>query len=155
MPNYGANNELGGTQQNLTATYISLVILTAQTTGLKRFKVYDVTVGTNGTPADNELEFDVSRQTAAGTATGVTANKLDPADGTAVTVAAVNATGEGTVTAASSVLYFGLNQRASYRWVCAPGSELVAPAVNLNGFTMRAKSAAYTSTVTCMALFNE
>ena len=155
MANYAANNELGGTQQALSATYISLLILTAQTTGLKRFKIYDIAIGTNGTPADNEIEFDVSRQTAAGTATGITAVKLDPADGAAVTVAAANATGEGTVTAASSVLYLGLNQRASYRWVCAPGSELVAPAVNLNGFTMRMKSAAYTSTATCMAMFNE
>jgi hypothetical protein len=155
MPNYAINNELGGTQQNLTSTYKTLVAATAQTTGLKRFKVYDILIGTDGTPADNAIDFDVVRQTAAGTSTPVVPQALDPADGAAVTVGSVNFTAEGTTTSSSQVLFLGINQRASYRWVCAPGSELVAPATNLAGFAMRMKSAAYTSTATCATVISE
>ncbi len=42
-----------------------------------------------------------------------------------------------------------LSERASYRWVSAPGGELVFPATNLNGYTFRVRSAAYTGTATC------
>lgn len=154
MANYTANNQLGGTQQNLSTTYKSIVIAVSSAT-VRRIKIYDLLIGTNGTPADNELEWDVSRQTAAGTATSITPNALDPADAAALTACSANATVEGTVTANSSAFYVATNQRASYRWVAAPGSELVGPATSAAGFTLRAKSAAYTSTVTGTLYFAE
>jgi hypothetical protein len=39
-----------------------------------------------------------------------------------------------------------VNSRASYRWVAAPGGELVVPATDVTGLGLRAKSAAYTGT---------
>lgn len=156
MANYSASNGLGGTLQAITSTYKTLLALTAQTTSLRRIKVYDVLVGTLGTPADQTYEWDISRQTAAGTSTAVTPNPLDPADAAAFTVGSANFTAEGTITAASSVWYEGTNQRASYRWVAAPGSELVGPATNLAGFALRARSVSGgTATATGAFLFQE
>lgn len=156
MPNYAASNGLAGTLQAITSTYKTLLALTAATATLRRGKIYDLMVGTLGTPADQTYEIDVSRQTAAGTSSAVTPNPLDPADVAAGTVGAANFTAEGTITAASSVLYLGINQRASYRWVAAPGGELVWPATNLNGLAVRARSVSGgTATVTAQAEFSE
>jgi len=156
MANYSASNSLGGTAQAITSTYKTLMALTAQTTSLRRIKIYDLMVGTIGTPADQTYEFDISRQTAMGTSTTVTALPLDPADAAAFTVATVNYTAEGTITATSSVWYIGMNQRASYRWVASPGSELVGPATNLAGFAIRTRSVSGgTATATAAALFQE
>ena len=101
------------------------------------------------------MEFDVSRITANGTGTAVTPVALDPADAAAASTANANYTAEPTVTASSSGFYVGINQRASYRWVAAPGSELVAPATANNGFTVRVRSGGYTGTATAEALFQE
>jgi len=156
MANYAATNSNAGTQQAIAATYKSLIGLNAATSpALKRFKVYDILVGTNGTPADNFVEWDVSRMTAAGTGTALTPNPLDPADSATAIAGTANYTVEPTVTASSSVFYVGVNQRASYRWVAAPGSELVAPATNLAGFVLRARSGGYTGTATGEMLFLE
>jgi len=156
VANYSISNSLAGSQQNLSSGYKSLTIVTASSSvEARRFKIYGLMLGTNGTPADNELEWDVSRQTAAGTATSATPNPLDPADAACAAAGAVNATAEGTVTAASSVFYFGMNQRASYYWAALPGGELVAPATNLAGFTLRAKSTGYTGTATGQIWFQE
>lgn len=156
MANYSANNINAGTQQAVAATYKTLLSLTASSgTALRRFKIYDVLMGTNGTPADNFMEYDISRQTVAGTGTTTTSNALDPADTAALTVGLSNLTVEPTVTAASSVFYVGVNQRASYRWVAAPGSELVAPATNLAGFAFRTRSGGYNGTATVTEMFQE
>lgn len=155
MALYSINNSNAGTQQSLGTGYKTLVALTAATASLRRFKIYDVLIGTDGTPADNVIDWDISRQTAAGTSTASTPLPLDPADTAAGTIGSVNFTAEGTITASSSVFFVGVNQRASYRWVAAPGSELVAPATNLNGFALRAKSPGYTGTATGTLYFQE
>lgn len=148
MANYNTNNQLGGTAQAISSSYKSIVMVYASnTTALRRGKVYDLMVGADGTPADNALVWDISRMTAAGTATSVTPLPLDPADSAMLGVSSANATVEPTVTATSSVWNVAVNQRASFRWVAAPGSELVYPATNANGFALRCKSASYTSTV--------
>jgi hypothetical protein len=148
MARYHANNDLGGTKQALSTSYKTLLALTAATATLTRAAVYDVLIGTNGTPADNFVEWDISRQTAAGTSTAVTPVPLDGSLRAAGTVGSANFTAEGTITASTSLFYIGVNQRASYRWVAAPGSELIIPATNLAGLALRAKSAAYTGTAT-------
>lgn len=155
MARYSSNNGLGGTQQAISGTYKSLLSLTAETASLTNAKIYDALFGTNGTPADNYMEYDISRQTAVGTATVVTANPLDPGNRAAGTIAEANYTAEGTITAASSVLYIGVNQRASYRWVAAPGSELIIPATDEAGFAFRARSGGYTGTATCTLMHEE
>lgn len=155
MANYQTGNDLAGTQQAVSTSYKTLVALWAVTATLRRNKIYDVLVGTNGTPADNYMEWDISRQTADGTATSVTPTALDPADGAFSGASKANYTAEGTITAASSVFYVGVNQRASYRWVAAPGGELVGPATNLAGFALRVKSGGYTGTATGKVHFTE
>jgi hypothetical protein len=155
MARYSSNNGLGGTQQAISGTYKTLLALTAATATLTNGKVFDALFGTNGTPADNYMEYDISRQTAAGTSTAVTPTLLDSANRAAGTVANANFTAEGTITAASSLLYIGVNQRASYRWVAAPGSELIIPATNLAGFAFRARSGGYTGTATVTLMHEE
>lgn len=147
----------GGTQQALTTTYKTLVSLTAATgaTTLRRVMIYDIMFGTDGTPADNVMTWKVDRQTSVGTGTTLTPSPLDTQDAAALIVATGNVTIEPIVTAATLLLELGMNQRASYRWVCAPGGELVVPAVNVAGIGARAKSPAYTGTATCNMHFWE
>jgi hypothetical protein len=155
MAKYAIGNDLGGSQQAVSGTYKTLVSMFATTGTLRRGKLYDILIGTNGTPADNYVEWDVSRMTADGTGSAITPNALDPADAAAAGTAKANYTVEPTVTANSSVFYVGVNQRASYRWVAAPGSELVYPATANNGLVGRARSGGYTGTATMKCLVEE
>lgn len=158
MANYGVNNLLAGSQQAISSAFKTIVVVTAATSpALKRVRWYDFEIGQDGSPADNVITWDISRQTNVGTATSATPNAIDPADGAAVSVGAVNATGEGTITASSSVWTLPPNQRASYRWQVNLGSgqELISPATNLNGLALRAKAASYTGTVVAQLYFNE
>lgn len=158
MANYSVSNTLAGTQQNLSTSYKTLVTVNSlSTTQARRGCVYDIMVGTDGTPADNAVVYDLSRLNGtAGTATSATPTALNPADAAYLGAAVVNTTIESAnITAASSVWSIGVNQRASYRWVAAPGSEFYYPATTLNGFVLRAKSPAYTSTVVGTILITE
>jgi hypothetical protein len=157
MAVYSVNSLVGGgTQQATTATYMTQIALTAASATLTSAAINDIEFGTAGTPSDNYMEYDVSRQTAAGSGgTTATPNPMDLAKRASGTVAYCCATGEGTVTANTSVLYIPVNQRASYRWVAVPGAELVIPATNLYGFALRSRSAAYTGKVGMTAIWVE
>lgn len=155
MSNYGANNSLGGTQQNLSTSFKTLLALTAATASLRRAFIYDVLFGCDGTPADGAADYDASRQTAAGTSTSVTPTADDPADAAAGTVGAANFTAEGTITSNSAALFIAANTRATVRWVASEKRELVIPATNLAGFALRAKASGYTSTAAAMVKFHE
>lgn len=162
MANYTATNgstASAGTQQVTATTYISAILATgAPVTAPRRGKIYDLLIGTNGTPADNAVEFDISRITTISTAvaagTLITPQPLDPADAAATSVVTANSTGSPTVSI-QNILYVGINQRASYRWVAAPGSELVWPATSSNGFALRGRSPGYTGTLTGDWMFQE
>jgi len=149
-----SNSTLGGTgtQQAMAATYKTLVAVYASTTGTagltRRGKIYDILVGTNGTPTDYAMEWDLARLTAPSTGSPASANALDPADAIMVGGAIANSTTEGTYTSSGQVWYVGVNQRASYRWVAAPGSEIVYPATSSAGVGLRARSASYILTAT-------
>lgn len=140
-----------GTPSALTTTYKTQWDLTAATgaTTLRRAWIYDLMFGTDGTPADNSVTYIVNRQTTTGTRTVATPAPLDFADAAALTTAGVVTTIEPTITAATQLVEIAMNQRASYRWVAAPGGELVMPATNVAGVGGRAKSPAYTGT--CVA----
>ena len=148
MAKYGMSNGNAGSAQNLTTTYKTLWDLTAATgaTTLRKAWVYDVTFGTDGTPADNTVTYKIDRQTSTGTRSAATPAPLDSADAAALITAGVNTTIEPTVTSATQLLEIATNQRATYRWVAAPGGELVVPATNVAGLGGRAKSPAYAST---------
>lgn len=180
MPNFAITNSTamggGATQQAVATTYKTLIsfanssaAVTTIGAGLyKRGKLYDILVGTNGTPADNYMEFDVTRATIGTTPASVTVGisslssnfSIDPADnGNAINWIAINSTSEGGIAATTEMWYVGVNQRASYRWISAPGSELVWPAVSSatanNGIALRVRSGAYTGTATGSVLFTE
>ncbi len=181
MANFSVVNTTGagsaGVQQAMTTTYKTLAVVAASTTaggtyiGLRRGKLYDILVGTNGTPADNYMEFDAATATYAsstaittggilGLASSLSSNyALDPADGPSNACININSSVETYLTAPIEKWYVGINQRASYRWVAAPGSEFVYPAVSsgtgLNGYGIRARSGGYTGTATVTLLFQE
>jgi hypothetical protein len=156
MANYATSNSTfgGGAQVAISGVYKTLVNVYASSgTALRRGKIYDVLIGTNGTPADNYMEWDISRfsATAILTATAVTPSPLDSADAAMLGVSTANATTENTYVNAgvgASVFFVGVNQRASYRWVAAPGSELVYAATALVGLGLRSRSGGYTGTAT-------
>jgi hypothetical protein len=150
-----AKYAITGTQSTVSGSYKSVLSIAATSGSLRRGKVYDLLIGTNGTPADNYLQWDISRMTAAGTATSVTPQALDPADVAALGSANNNYTAEPTITAGSSLLNVGVNQRASYRWVAAPGSELVFPATAANGLALRTLSGGYTGSATGDWMYEE
>lgn len=180
MPNFSVTNTTavgaGNAQAAMTTTYKSLVVANNSTTNtnsanytatLKRGKLFDILMGTNGTPADNYLEYDVIRITggtstvlAGGLSSISTSFMLDIADGAGcANCVMINSSIETAFTVAAEVFYIGVNQRASYRWVAAPGSEIVWPAntsaTATNGLSGRARSAAYTGTTTMMWIFQE
>jgi hypothetical protein len=76
-----------------------------------------------------------------------------------VNLITINTSIETTFTQLAEVWYVGVNQRASYRWVAAPGSEIVWPAnasaVASNGVSARVRSGAYTGTATMTLMFSE
>ena len=147
----------GSSGQAIAASYKTLLTTYASsgTQALRRGKWFDVMFGTNGTPADNYMQWDISRITASGTATAGTINPLDTADASAAALSGINNTGEPTVTSSSSLINIGVNQRASYRWVAAPGGELMFPATASNGLALRALSGGYTGTATGTTHFEE
>jgi hypothetical protein len=138
-------------EMNRTAsTTASVGSWIADATRPRRLKIYDWMFGSEAAAADNPFLWQVARVTAGGTVTGVTPQPLDPADAATESDAGENATAEPTYTANAIMLSIPLNQRASYRWVAAPGGELVGPATASNGFgikTPTASAVAITTTV--------
>lgn len=65
--------------------------------------------------------------------TAVTASKLDPADGVALTLARSAPSGEPTLTANEYPLKIPKNMRPTVQWVASPGFELIIPATAANG----------------------
>jgi hypothetical protein len=117
--------------------------------------IFDFTVGTTGTPADNVCTWSVKRFTASGTRTGVTPSLLDSGDPAATALSGQTHTVEPTYTASTVLWEAGINQRATYRWVAAPGAELVMPATASNGIGIYTLSTAYASTAEASVMFNE
>lgn len=113
------------------STIASLGTITSSAT-VRRTKIYDLIFGCQGAPADNVYQYRITRCTAPGTNTGVTPAPLDPADAAALTVVGENNTVEPTGST-PTLLAVELNQRATLRWVAAPGGELVTPATASNG----------------------
>lgn len=157
MAGFAASNLNATTpaQQAMTTTFKTLVNLAIGGTTFRRIKVHEFVFGTDGTPADNAMTWDVSRTTAVGTgATGVVM-PLDAADSAFLGTSTINHTAEPTVTANSSLWSAGMNQRATHRWVAYPGQELVVPATTLNGLAFRARSPGYTGTAVTQVEFVE
>jgi len=133
------------------ADYITTLARTADTTLAvgsiiagatpRRGYVYEITYGSEGTPADNAFLWTVDRCTTQGTSSAVTPSTRDQAD----TVAANAVAGQNfTINPTVSTLLMSrlpLNQRATFRWVAVPGKELVWPATQNNGFIWKTPTA--------------
>ena len=95
-----------------------------------RAKVYDFTVGSDGTPADVALNYTAIRFTASGTGTPFTPEPLDSDAPASLLTVEENHTIEPTYVTADILWQIAANQRATYRWVAAPDGELMIPATS-------------------------
>lgn len=99
-----------------------------------RGKLFEFMIGAGGVaPADNASKIDVARMTALPTGGTVTqaGNPLDPLE-----MASENkwyAANTGVGTKSTVMMSFGLNQRATFRWVAAPGKEIFQVGTTLYG----------------------
>lgn len=138
-------------EMNRTAsTSLSVGNVVADATRPRRGKFYDLIFGSEASPADNPFLWQVQRCTTAGTSTSVTPQALDPGDAATESDAGENHTIDPTLTANAILLSIALNQRATFRWVAAPGGELVYPATASNGLAVRtptSSAVAVTATV--------
>lgn len=123
------NYSIDGRDTNTAAT--SILGLTSAAT--IRPKIHYVGVGSYGTPNDYGAEYQLGRYTAAGTATAVVPQALDPADPASLASAGEAHSAEPTYTAAAVLLSIGVHMRDNYQWFAAPGREIVLPATAANG----------------------
>jgi hypothetical protein len=63
---------------------------------------------------------------------------LDPANAAAAAVFVLTASAQPTITALSDLLNIPHNQRATFRWVAAPGGEIIVPATAAAGVAFMA-----------------
>jgi hypothetical protein len=135
----------------VSASYKTAVLLSAAASTPRRGKVAEIIIGAIGNPntsTDTYLQFDLSRLTtiASWTTTAFTPVPVDFADAACNTVAGVNASAEGSVTASSSMFNDGINQRGTFRWIETDESKmLIWPATANNGVALRVLSNAYTN----------
>lgn len=138
------------TMARTASTSLSVGSLTAAASNPRRYKLYDYVFGAaEASPADNGFVWEIQRCTTAGTATAVTPQAADPGDTVAATtVCGQNHTVDPTLTANAILLSIGLNQRATFRWIPAPGKEFIVAATASNGLAFRTPTA---TAVACRA----
>lgn len=140
--------------QTAAGTNLVILMLVAATT--TRGRIYDLVIGSDATPADVATEFNVERGTVSGTGTAVTPRALDPGDPAALLSGEAGTFSPGpTRTAASALLNIALNQRATFRWVAAPDSELVVPATSDNWVGITSIASGGTPNINATILYQE
>ena len=131
--------------QNLASSAITALTIAAQSTAHRNI-VYDITIGNVGAPADLVTLHTLQRITAVGTAaSAVTPSLLDLADRASQSAVGENHSSEPTYTSATELMEIPLNHRATFRWVAAPGGELITPASNNSGIGAKALHASATT----------
>lgn len=143
-------------QRASASSTLAMGVLQASTTA-RRISLFDLIIGSEATPADNVNLWAIDRVTADGSMAGgsaATPAPLDPADPASLATALT-----GTITTNPTIgarlAAIPCNQRATFRWVAAPGGELVAPATDNNGFAIQTPTAVGTIAVTATAFFSE
>ncbi len=123
--------------------------------------IYDITAGFDATPADNAFKFAFQRNTTVGTWAGsggaaITPQPLDPNDPAALASANQGVCSVGpTLTAGQFALQWAQNQRATFRWAAAPGSELKIPATANNGLSLTCPVATASVNLAFTVLYQE
>lgn len=135
----------------------TLPLLTLIGTAAVRAMIYEFEFGSSGTPADSAASIALQRCTTAGTAgSSFTPVPLDPADPASVSTCGLATFSGGPTLTANAFLYnFGINQRATFRWIAAPGSELKIPATAANGIAFMPLNVSTTWTPQFTVLFAE
>lgn len=147
-----------GVVTSVPAAGTDLGILVVSSDGTVAPRIYDIIIGSDAAPADIATEFQVNRTTADGTGGAtITPEPLNPIAAAAQSTAegGLFTTTEPTDTAATELLNIALNQRATFRWVAAPGSELIAIATAGNGIFLRSVVSGGTPVLSCTMLFSE
>ena len=145
---------------NPTVTAPDSTTLTVEAPGSAvRFKVFEINSGfTLASPADILLSVRLHRfVTADGAGAARTPNPLDPADG-ACSAAGISAhTTEPTTYTSNEEVWgpLGQHMRATYRWVAAPGKEIVVPNTASVGVGLVASHASSNPIHTGTLYFNE
>ncbi len=142
---YGAALQQGGVM-NTGDTAHAVGSLEPDAVGVVRPKIYDFLFSQGGTAADNTVRYEVQRFTASGVGNAAgNENALDFDAPAAQAIALEEYTTIATLGANSELLDIALNQRASFRWVAAPGGELMIPATADSGIIIDVNSAGYTA----------
>lgn len=130
------------------ASNITILAITSATT--IRPELYEFLLGcAANAPGDLASLVHIERFTVGGTVgTAFVPVALDPGDPASLLTAATtgfNHSSEPTYTANAILYKLSLNQRATYRWVAAPGSALKAPATAANGLGLQFQSSGGTA----------
>ncbi len=125
---------------NQTPAGADLGIIALGGTAAVQIKLYELILGSDATPADLAGEFMVNRSTTTGAGgTTITPEPLNflTAAATGTAEGGAYSTTQPVDSANSELIMIALNQRATFRWVAAPGGELIGPAVAQDGFLLR------------------
>jgi hypothetical protein len=120
-----------------------------------RFDIYDIVMGSEATPQDSIFKWSMFACSAMGTSTGVTPKALDINN---INAAAILGGENHTIDATpvgGSVLAVALNQRATFRWVAAPGGELISASTASSGFALYTPTASALIAVTATVHANQ
>ncbi len=121
-----------------------------------RLRVYDVVSGSDATPADAAAKLSFRRISAGGTTSATfTPTALDPADPASLATYGTAWNINPTVTASSDVLQVAHNQRATFRWVAVPDSELIVPATAGAGLALMSVVASATANYAWTTMWQE
>jgi hypothetical protein len=138
-----------------TPNSATLAAMYIHATAAVRARLFDLMVGSTGAPADNAARFAINRITSLVTGgTGVTPIPLDNGDVAAICAGGFGGTGGGTLTT-PALLQWGQNQRATFRWVAAPGAEIVSLAGAAAGLVLMNPTVNAAFTMEATLIFNE
>ena len=151
-----AGNTYSVTHQTAAGADLGIIAITGD--GSIQIAMYDLILGSDATPADLAGEFVLNRCTTDGVGgTALTPEPLNPAAvaATGTGFGGVFGTTEPVDTANSELLMIPLNQRATFRWVAAPGSELLSVITNNAGLFLRSVAHGGTPNINATALYTE
>jgi hypothetical protein len=133
-----ARYSVQGHGQTSNNTLLSHGVIASNATP-RRFRIWDIVLGSAASPNDGTFNVNVIRTTtAAGTSTAANPVPLDPADAAAITTGGITFTVNPTLS--TQIMVLGFNQRSTVRWFAAPGEELVVAATQFNGIGLQPAS---------------
>lgn len=126
-------------KRTASSATLALGIAQATATNPRRLKLYQMNLGSDDAATDDTYKYVVDEVTADGGLAGGTAatpRPLDSADPAAFFDAQDTAISTNP-TIGNRRYAKTLNHRASHTWIASPGSEMVFPATNNNGFAVQ------------------